>query len=160
MRSYTFTEYLKVIGISTINAKWFYRNPWRPIEKTRKYQEKQIKKLLIYAYKNTSLYYNKYNSAGVHPDDFKHLEDLSKFPTITKNEMIAHFSLNKTTNNSKNIKYINSVSSGSSGKIITIMHNPLDTWSYALGRFRILNLLKNYKPWDKSLYIYTSPYPA
>lgn len=160
MKSYNALEYFKVIAKATIHARWFYKNPWRSSEDIKKYQESQIKKLLTHAYQTTDLYHKKYKSAGIHPDDFNCLEDLKKFPTVTKDEIIEHFPEGVISKSVDTSKCIHSVSSGSSGKVITILHEPKDTWAYALGRFRILNLFKNYRPWDKSLYIYTSPYPA
>lgn len=160
MRAYTTSEYLKVISLATLHARWFYKNPWRSPDEIRDYQEKQIKRLIAHAYQTTDFYRNKYKKAGVQPEDFKRLEDLNKFPTLTKDEIIANFPGAVVSKSVEAENCIHSVSSGSSGKVITILHDPKDTWSYALGRFRILNILKNYRPWDKSLYIYTSPYPA
>lgn len=160
MRSYSALEYLQVAVKSTIQARWFYKNPWRSPEQIKKYQESQIKKLLAHAYQTTDFYREKYRAAGVEPDDFNCLEDLKKFPTVTKDEIIEQFPHGVLSKSVKVSNCLRSVSSGSSGKVITIFHDPKDTWGYALGRFRILNLLKNYRPWDKSLYVYTSPYPA
>lgn len=160
MRSYTPAEYIQVITRAVLHAPWFYHGPWRSPAATKAYQEKQIKKLLAHAYSTTELYRRKYQDAGVSPEDFASLSDLEKFPTVTKQEIIDAFPEGAISDTVNQSECIPSVSSGSSGKVITIVHNPKDTWSYALGRFRILNSLGTYKPWDTCLYIYTSPYPA
>ena len=52
---------------------------------TRKYQTKKIKMLLKKAYK-LPIYKTKFDKAGVTPDDFHTIEDLCKFPVLTKEE--------------------------------------------------------------------------
>lgn len=160
MRAYSFAEYVQVLTMASLHAPWFYRSPWRSPEATRAYQEKQIKKLLTHAYSTTELYRSKYRAAGVSPEDFRTLKDLQKFPTVSKQEIISAFPHAAVSHTIDQSACIASVSSGSSGKVITVLHDPKDTWSYTLGRFRILNALGTYKPWDTCLYIYTSPYPA
>ena len=56
------------------------------IKKIRKIQNKKIKKLMKLAY-NIKFYREKFNKAGLTPDDFCCAEDLAKFPKLTKNEL-------------------------------------------------------------------------
>lgn len=160
MRKYTPLEYVRVLLSATYHSRWFYKNPYRPLDDIKKYQYVRIRNLISHAYETTELYHKKYEQAGVTPNDFERLEDLSKFPTVTKEEIIEHYPKGCVSKRVDPKECILSVSSGSSGKVINILHNPLDTWAYALGRFRILNINKDYFPFDRALYIYTSPYPA
>ena len=160
MRKYTNSEYIRVMCSAIIRAPWFYTNPERPYHKTREYQFQRIKKLITHAYNTTSFYHGKYKSAGVSPADFTKLEDLIKFPTVTKDEIISHFPQGSLSKKVSQKKCVLSLSSGSSGKVIRILHDPKDTWAYILGRFRILNIEHSYSPLDRTLYIYTSRYPA
>ncbi len=56
----------------------------------RKYKELHISKILHYAYNHCVFYRRKYDAAGISPDDFKVLEDLRKFPVLTKEEIRGH----------------------------------------------------------------------
>src|SRR5690349_19701379 len=51
------------------------------------YQLSQVKRIVRHAYENTLGYRKLYANAGVSPNSVKSLEDLRKFPTVTK-EMI------------------------------------------------------------------------
>ena len=60
-----------------------------PIEKASRdelqaLQLQRMKWSLKHAYDNVPHYRNKYDAAGVHPDDLKQLSDLAKFPFTTK----------------------------------------------------------------------------
>ena len=57
------------------------------IDELRSVQLERMKKTLQHAYKNSSVYKKKFDEAGVHPDDFKSLEDLAKFPFTTKKDL-------------------------------------------------------------------------
>ncbi len=47
-------------------------------------QLKRLKETLYHVYENVEYHRNKFDSLGVHPDDLKTLDDLSKFPTMDK----------------------------------------------------------------------------
>ena len=51
--------------------------------KLRKYQNKQIRKMIKFAY-SVPMYHDIYKKAGVYPDDIKGIDDLSKLPTVSK----------------------------------------------------------------------------
>jgi len=55
-------------------------------KKLRKYQNQAIRNMVKYAY-TVPLYHDKYKKAGIHPDDINGIEDLSKLPFITKNDL-------------------------------------------------------------------------
>jgi phenylacetate-CoA ligase len=42
---------------------------------------------LRHAYDNVPLYRQRFDEAGVHPDDFRHLADLARFPFTTKQDL-------------------------------------------------------------------------
>ncbi len=57
------------------------------VTQIREYKEQHIAMILRYAYDHCTFYRKKYDAAGVSPDDFKTLEDLRKFPILTKEEV-------------------------------------------------------------------------
>lgn len=60
---------------------WDKRSP----KAIKKYQNKQLRKLIKQAYK-IPLYKNKFDSVSIHPEDIKTVEDLAKIPPLTKAE--------------------------------------------------------------------------
>lgn len=154
MRGYSRIEYLSVMIKCLINAPAFYSRPYQDYSQTQSYQLKKLKKLLRHVYLNFPLYRKKYDSVGVNPQDLKSVSDLAKFPPVTKSEIISSFP--KTPQP----KLIESVSSGTSGQIIRVLHDPGQTWPYILGQFRVRDITGAYRPTSRVLHIYTSPFPA
>lgn len=72
-----------------------FQHIYKHLLETDKYTEQQIKeykelhiaKILHYAYSHCPYYRKKYDEANVSPNDFKALEDLRKFPILTKEEV-------------------------------------------------------------------------
>jgi len=56
-------------------------------DKLRRYQEKRLRAVIKYAYENVPFYHEKFRKFGLNPDDIKTLEDLSKIPITSKNEL-------------------------------------------------------------------------
>src|SRR5689334_14062585 len=54
-------------------------------------QTKRLKWTLRHAYKNVPHYRKKFDAVGVHPDDFRRLEDLAKFPFTSKDDLRATY---------------------------------------------------------------------
>jgi len=52
--------------------------------KLQDYQFSTIRNLLCYAYENHDFYRELYDEHGVHPNDYKELADIAKFPVVTK----------------------------------------------------------------------------
>jgi phenylacetate-CoA ligase len=67
-----------------------------PIEKASRdeitaLQVKRIKATLENVYQNVPHYRQVFDAAGVHPNDFKILADLAKFPFTTKKDLRANY---------------------------------------------------------------------
>lgn len=56
-------------------------------EQIRAYKEEHTFKIIEYAYKHSPYYKKKYNSEGLTPSSFTSLDDLQKFPILTKEEI-------------------------------------------------------------------------
>jgi phenylacetate-CoA ligase len=56
-------------------------------EHMRRYHEEAIRWVLEHAYKDNNFYREKFAAKGVRPDEFRSVEDIRKFPFITKDEM-------------------------------------------------------------------------
>ncbi len=93
----------------------------RTPRRKRKYQEKQIRKLLSRAY-NYPIYKEKFDRLGLKPSDFNTLKDLSKFPTLTKEEYRKWMQDELETEKAKNFK--TTQTSGSTGIPTTNIYPP------------------------------------
>lgn len=84
--------YLKHMKKSRVIEKYFPSNLETPVElwsqkKVKEYQTEAVKDILNHAYNNNEYYKNKFDKAGVNPDDFNTLKDLEKFPFLDKEEL-------------------------------------------------------------------------
>ena len=72
------------------------RDDLEPIEiasrdKITALQLERLKWSLRHAYDNVAMYRERFDDAGVHPDDLKDLSDLAKFPFTTKSDLRDHY---------------------------------------------------------------------
>jgi phenylacetate-CoA ligase len=70
-----------------------------PIEKAsvdelRAVQLERMQWTLQNAYANVPMYRQKFDDAGVHPDDLKSLEDLARFPYTSKQDLRDNYPFN------------------------------------------------------------------
>src|SRR5687768_865517 len=54
-------------------------------------QRERLRWSLRHVYENVPHYRKKFDQAGVHPDDFKELSDLQKFPFTTKQDLRENY---------------------------------------------------------------------
>ena len=57
------------------------------VDEIRAVQLQRMKWSLRHAYDNVPMYRQRFDDAGVHPDDVQGLEDLAKFPFTYKNDL-------------------------------------------------------------------------
>ena len=61
------------------------------VDEKRHLQLKRMKWSLRHAYENVTMYRQRFENAGVHPDNLNSLSDLSKFPFTYKEDLRAHY---------------------------------------------------------------------
>jgi len=90
---------------------------------------------LRHAYENVASYKKKFDEAGVHPDDFKRLEDLAKFPFTTKQDLRANYPFGLFAVPQEKIARIHA-SSGTTGKptVVGYTLNDIDVWATVMAR--------------------------
>jgi len=157
MRRFSAAEYVRACAAAAVVAPAFLARPYLAPDVYRAYQTRRIRRLLDRAWQ-APFYRKQYAAAGVSPADFRNLDDLARFPTVTKSELIAAIHAGEL--GAVRGRGIDSVSSGSSGRVITVTHDVADTHAYAAGRFRILNMTGRLTPWSRTMYVYTSEFPA
>ena len=67
------------------------KSQWKSYEELRELQEKKLRAIIKHAYENVPFYHEKFEKAGVCPDDIKTVEDLQKLPITTKEEVRDDF---------------------------------------------------------------------
>jgi phenylacetate-CoA ligase len=138
----------------------FRRRPYASRAAIRAYQLGHLQHLVDFAYHNVSLYRDKYDQAGVHPRELRSLDDLAHFPSITKNDVLAAFPDGATARGLDPRRCLFSKSSGSTGQVLTVVHQADRLGIQGLALNRLVELYGPYRPWHRLVYIYTSEYPA
>lgn len=133
------------------------RNQWKSREKIEQLQFKKFKKIIHHAYNNVRFYKDKFNKAGVKPEDIKSRKDILKIPTTTKREVVNNFPDNMLARGYQLCKSRIQTTSGSSGiKLkIALDFKAKDFCDCVYGRalFAI-----GYKPWQSMAYFWPDVY--
>ncbi|MBV8918718.1 phenylacetate--CoA ligase PaaK, partial [Bradyrhizobium sp.] len=98
-------------------------------------QSKRLAWSLRHAYDNVAHYKNAFDKAGVHPDDFKELADLAKFPFTVKTDLRDNYPFNMFAVPREKLVRVHA-SSGTTGKPIVVGYTKADiaTWSNVMAR--------------------------
>ncbi len=90
---------------------------------------------LRHAYENVSHYKKSFDDAGVHPDDFKQLSDLSKFPFTVKSDLRDNYPFGMFATPREQVSRIHA-SSGTTGKptVVGYTANDVDMWATVMAR--------------------------
>jgi len=111
-----------------------------PIEKAsvdelRALQLERMQWSLQHAYANVSMYREKFDAAGVHPDDLKSLEDLAKFPYTTKQDLRDNYPFGSFAVPMDEVVRVHA-SSGTTGKptVVGYTQQDIDVWAAAMAR--------------------------
>jgi len=106
-----------------------------PREAIEKIQLYRLKKLLKYVYENVPFYKEKFDAAGVKPEDFKSIEDIQRFPFTTKDDLRAAYPYRMFAVPLKKIVRIHA-SSGTTGQVTVVGYtrNDIEVWSNLMAR--------------------------
>jgi phenylacetate-CoA ligase len=116
------------------------RFPFEPVEKCspRELQALQLERLqwtLAHAYHNVARYRQKFDAAGVKPDDCRGLVDLARFPFTTKADLRDTYPFGMFAVPMERIVRIHA-SSGTTGKptVVGYTAKDIDTWTHVMAR--------------------------
>lgn len=114
--------------------------PLEPIEtasvdELRALQLQRLQHTLRHAWANSPVYRAKFEAAGVHPDDCRQLEDLSRFPFTTKQDLREHYPFGLFAVPRDQVVRIHA-SSGTTGKptVVGYTREDIDTWATVVAR--------------------------
>ena len=98
-------------------------------------QTKRLQKTLQHAYANVPFYKQKFDEAGVHPDDLHSLADLATFPFTVKNDLRDNYPFNMFAVPREKLVRIHG-SSGTTGKPIIVGYTKadIDMWADVMAR--------------------------
>ncbi|UAA37432.1 phenylacetate--CoA ligase [Paraneptunicella aestuarii] len=105
------------------------------IDELRSLQLERLKKTLNHVYENSPVYKAKFDQHGVHPDDLKTLEDLSKFPMTTKADLRDNYPFGMFCVPMEKVVRIHA-SSGTTGKptVVGYTQEDIDIWADVVAR--------------------------
>jgi len=95
--------------------KQFLKTQDKPYNRKKKQQEKQLRKLMDFVYKNVPYYTKLFDQIGVNPSDISSIKDLEKLPILTK-KVIKQNPENFIPKNINKLKYLNGSTGGSTGE--------------------------------------------
>ncbi len=105
------------------------------IDEIRSLQLDRLKWSLRHAYDNVPMYKQRFDEAGVHPDDLQSLSDLAKFPFTYKNDLRDHYPFGLFAVPREQIIRLHA-SSGTTGKptVVGYTKNDIDNWADLVAR--------------------------
>lgn len=111
-----------------------------PLKQIQELQERKLRKQLVYTYQNSAFYRQKFDQAGLHPEDIRTIEDMAKLPFTTKEELrdsqVEHppLGLHAAVPLSRVIRI--HASSGTTGRpsYVGITKHDRDTWIESVAR--------------------------
>lgn len=100
------------------------------MDELRNLQFQRLKQTLENAYNNSPVYKKKFDAHGVHPDDLKSLEDLSKFPFTTKADLRDNYPFGMFCTPMEQVVRVHA-SSGTTGQptVVGYTQGDIDTWA-------------------------------
>ena len=105
------------------------------LEELRAVQLERLRRALWHAYDHVEHYRHSFGAAGVHPDDLRRLEDLARFPFLTKQDFATHYPWGLLAVPRSEVARVHA-SSGTTGKPKIVAYTPgdIDTWSKLVAR--------------------------
>ena len=109
------------------------------LDKLREMQLYRLKKTVAHACDRNELYQQRFRQAGIAPGDIKSLEDLSRLPSISKEDLRLAYPAGFLCDDMRNIREMH-MSSGSTGTPIAMLYNQhdLEQWAECMARCYIM----------------------
>jgi phenylacetate-CoA ligase len=113
-------------------------------DKIRDLQLKRLKETVHRVYDNVSFYRKKFKDLGVKPDDIKSLDDVTKLPFTSKDDLRENMPFGMMTTSVDDCVELHA-SSGTTGVPVTACYtrNDLDVWSEVMARCLTMSGLSN-----------------
>jgi len=89
---------------------------WLSAERMRELQETKLRRLVRHAYRHVPYYRERMKAEGISPDDIRTLDDLSKLPFLSKDDVRKHLYFDIMSDNHKKTEILKITTSGSTGE--------------------------------------------
>ncbi|WP_067964856.1 phenylacetate--CoA ligase PaaK [Nocardiopsis trehalosi] len=101
----------------------------------RELQLRRLRWTLRHAYDNVPFYRERFDAAGVRPEDCRTLADLARFPTTTKDDLRAHYPYGMLAVPRERVARLHA-SSGTTGRptVVASTRRDVDTWADLVAR--------------------------
>lgn len=99
---------------------------WWSAERLREWQEQRLRELVLHAYTNVPFYRDRWSAVGVHPDEIRSLDDLTKLPIIPSREFRSAPYQETIASNIQEQDCVLNKSSGTSGRPMTVRYTRED----------------------------------
>jgi phenylacetate-CoA ligase len=126
----------------------FYKNQYKTPEELKKFQEKRLRYMVNFAYRNTALYKEKFRKAHITPSDIHTLHDITKIPLVTKEEIKAVYPQGIVTPGCTEENCAVEITSGASGSMLKVLYD-LKSLDYLKAVAYRDNLAQGVRPWHK-----------
>ena len=114
--------------------------PFDPIETASRdeiiaLQLERLRWSVRHAYDNVTHYRSAFDAVGAHPDDIRSLDDLARFPLLTKHDLRANYPFGMFAVPREQVVRVHA-SSGTTGKptVVGYTRNDIDTWANLVAR--------------------------
>ena len=125
----------------------------------RRFQERKLRYLMAFAYQNVALYRNKFDAAGLRPEQVRSLRDLHQVPRCFKDEMRATEASQLIANGGTVNGLVHRFTTGSTGEPLQIYRTPLE--DHLLNQFRLRsNRLLGQRAGDLAAVVLPFPRPG
>jgi phenylacetate-CoA ligase len=133
-----------------------YKNQYLNPKKLKTFQEKRLKYIVDFAYRNSAFYKQKFKEAHITPHDIRTLDDIARIPLVTKEEIKEVFPAGILTPGFSEHNCEVRTTSGSSGSVFTVLIDP-EAQDYAAAVAFRDSLALGVRPWHKFYILYHDP---
>ncbi|MGD2246884.1 MAG: hypothetical protein PVF58_00650 [Candidatus Methanofastidiosia archaeon] len=126
----------------------FYKNQYKTPEELKKFQEKRLRYIVNFAYRNTVLYKEKFRNAHIIPSDIYTLDDITKIPLVTKEEIKAVYPQGIVAPGCTEENCAVEITSGASGSMLKVLYD-LKSLDYLKAVSFRDALAQGVRPWHK-----------
>ncbi|MGD2250854.1 MAG: hypothetical protein PVF58_20845 [Candidatus Methanofastidiosia archaeon] len=133
-----------------------YKNQYSHPDTLKKLQEKKLRHIITFAYKNSKLYKEKFKKAQITPLDITTLNDITKIPLTTKNDIKSVFPDGVVPPGFSEKNCIAMTTSGTSGNVFTVLIDS-EGRNYSAAVTVRDHLAHGLRPWHKFLTLQHDP---
>ena len=122
---------------------WDKKHETMPLQDLKELQLKRLKNVVRTVYEKNEFYHKKLKDAGVKPDDIKTLDDITKIPFLTKDDLRQYYPFGLLCTPLDEVVEVHA-SSGTTGKPVVGAYtkNDLEVWGEVMARSLYANGLR------------------